>query len=52
MAADHEAACHFAERTSELSERQAAEASEQVAAAPAAAGGIGTAAASDPTPDA
>jgi len=53
VAADHEAACHFAERTSELSERQAAEASEQVAAeALAAAGGIGTAGASDPTPDA
>ena len=29
---EHEAACHFAERTSELSERQAAEAAEQVAA--------------------
>ncbi len=29
---EHEAACHFAERTSEMSERQAAEAAEQVAA--------------------
>ncbi|MFN8519046.1 MAG: oligopeptide/dipeptide ABC transporter ATP-binding protein [Chloroflexota bacterium] len=32
VAAEHEAACHFAERTSEMSERQAAEAAEQVAA--------------------
>jgi peptide/nickel transport system ATP-binding protein/oligopeptide transport system ATP-binding protein len=31
--AEHEAACHFAERTSEMSERQAAEAAERVAAA-------------------
>jgi peptide/nickel transport system ATP-binding protein/oligopeptide transport system ATP-binding protein len=30
--AGHEAACHFAERTSEMSERQAAEAADQVAA--------------------
>jgi peptide/nickel transport system ATP-binding protein/oligopeptide transport system ATP-binding protein len=29
---EHEAACHFAERTSEMSERQAAEAAERVAA--------------------
>jgi peptide/nickel transport system ATP-binding protein/oligopeptide transport system ATP-binding protein len=32
VAAEHEAACHFAERTSEMSERQAAEAAERVAA--------------------
>jgi peptide/nickel transport system ATP-binding protein/oligopeptide transport system ATP-binding protein len=32
VGAEHEAACHFAERTSEMSERQAAEAAEQVAA--------------------
>jgi peptide/nickel transport system ATP-binding protein/oligopeptide transport system ATP-binding protein len=32
IAAEHEAACHFAERTSEMSERQAAEAAELVAA--------------------
>ncbi len=32
VGSEHEAACHFAERTSEMSERQAAEAAEQVAA--------------------